>query len=68
MTTEFYTLWSAALSYRMQAGPASMLWYARLDNAGDALAYSASSILTQTAPGKSPLAGRSLKVGLQAAF
>ena len=68
LPTDAYTLWSAALSYRMQAGPASMLWYARLDNAGDALAYSASSILTQTAPGKSPLAGRSLKVGLQAAF
>jgi len=66
--TGAYTLWSAALTYRMKAGPASLLWYARLDNAGDRLAYSATSILTQTAPGKAPLPGRSLKLGLQASF
>jgi len=66
--TPGYTLWSAVLSYRMKAGPSSLLWYARLDNAGDKLAYSATSILTQTAPGKAPLPGRSLKVGLQASF
>jgi iron complex outermembrane receptor protein len=63
-----YTLWHSALSYRMKAGPASLLWFARLDNMGDALAYSATSMLTQTAPGKAPLPGRSMKVGLQASF
>lgn len=68
LATDAYTLWTAALTYRMTAGPANLLWYARLDNAGDRLAYSATSILTQTAPGKSPLPGRSLKVGLRAAF
>jgi iron complex outermembrane receptor protein len=52
----------------MKAGPASLLWFARLDNMGDALAYSATSMLTQTAPGKAPLPGRSMKVGLQASF
>ena len=52
----------------MRAGAADLLWYARLDNIGDRLAYSASSILTQTAPGKSPLPGRTFKVGLQASF
>lgn len=66
--TGSYTLWSAALTYRMKAQAANLLWYARLDNAADKLAYSASSILTQTAPGKSPLPGRSIKLGVQATF
>jgi iron complex outermembrane receptor protein len=52
----------------MKAGPASLLWYARLDNITDKLAYSASSVLTSTAFPKAPLPGRSLKVGLQASF
>ncbi|MBI2771832.1 MAG: TonB-dependent receptor [Burkholderiales bacterium] len=63
-----YTLWNAAVTWRTKAAGADLLWYARLDNAGDRLAYSASSILTQTAPGKAPLPGRSFKLGLQAAF
>jgi len=63
-----YTLWNAALTLRTRMGPSSLQWYARLDNAGDRLAYSAVSILTQTAPGKSPLPGRSVKVGVQATF
>jgi iron complex outermembrane recepter protein len=66
--TDGYTLVNAALTYRMKAGPTSLLWYAKLDNAGNQRAYSASSILTQTAPGKAPLPGRSLKLGLQASF
>lgn len=66
--TDAYTLWKAALTYRMKAGVSNLLWYARLDNAGNKLAYSATSILTQTAPGKSPLAGRSVKLGVQATF
>ncbi|MBT9488687.1 MAG: hypothetical protein IV093_14350, partial [Rubrivivax sp.] len=44
------------------------LWFARLDNANDVLAYSATSILTQSAPGKAPLPGRILKLGVQLAF
>ncbi|MCX7233103.1 MAG: TonB-dependent receptor, partial [Burkholderiales bacterium] len=63
-----YTLWHTALAYRMKAGAASLLWFARLDNLSDALAYSATSMLTQTAPGKAPLPGRSAKLGLQASF
>jgi len=68
LSTSSYTLANAAVTYRQTAGRASLLWYLQLDNIGDVLAYSASSILTQTAPGKSPLAGRSLKLGLQASF
>lgn len=63
-----YTLWNAALTYRMKAGAANLLWFARLDNAGDRLAYSATSILTQSAPGRAPLPGRSVKLGLRATF
>ena len=69
--TNGYTLWNAAVTYRMKTATPStgqVLWYARLDNASDRLAYSATSILTQTVPGRSPLPGRSLKVGLQASF
>ena len=68
LATEGYTLWNAALTLKARSGPSSLLWYARLDNAGDTLAYSATSILTQTVPGKVPLPGRSLKVGLQISF
>jgi iron complex outermembrane receptor protein len=49
-------------------GAVTSLWFARLDNLSDALAYPASSILTQTAAGKAPLPGRSLKLGLQVSF
>ena len=68
LTTSSYTLANAALTYRQKVGAASLLWYAQLDNIGNTLAYPASSILTQTAPGKSPLAGRSVKLGMQASF
>lgn len=63
-----YTLLNAAVTYTTKVGPSHLLWFARLDNLTNELAYSASSILTQTAPGKSPLPGRGLKVGLQASF
>ncbi|MDP3605097.1 MAG: TonB-dependent receptor [Polaromonas sp.] len=66
--TGAYTLWNAAATYRVKSGAASLLWYARLDNITDKLAYSATSVLTSTAFPKAPLPGRSLKVGLQASF
>jgi len=66
--TGAYTLWNTAATYRVKAGAASLLWYARLDNITDKLAYSAASVLTSTAFPKAPLPGRSLKVGLQASF
>lgn len=63
-----YTLWHAALTHRVRLAGSEVTAFARLNNATDRLASSASSILTQTVPGKVPLAGRSLTVGLQAAF
>jgi iron complex outermembrane receptor protein len=66
--TSAYTLWNAAATWRVKAAGSNLLWYARVENASDKLAYSATSILTQTAPGKVPLPGRSVKVGLRASF
>lgn len=70
--TAAYTLWNAAIGWRQRVGNstggASVLWYARLDNITDRLAYSATSILTSTASGRSPLAGRSVKVGARVDF
>ena len=68
LSTGAYTLWSAAMTYRTKVAQSSALWFAKLDNLTDTLAYSASSVLTQTAPGKAPLPGRALKVGLQVNF
>ncbi|TAG26403.1 MAG: TonB-dependent receptor [Burkholderiales bacterium] len=67
-SADSYVLWNLAGTYKMKAKDADLLWFARLDNAGNKLAYSATSILTTSAPGKSPPPGRSLKIGLQANF
>ncbi|MES2364120.1 MAG: TonB-dependent receptor [Pseudomonadota bacterium] len=66
--TAAYTLWNTAATYAVKVGPTNLLWYARLDNITNQLAYSATSVLTTTAFPKAPLPGRSLKVGLQASF
>ncbi len=66
--TEAYTLWNAAVTYRMKVDRANLTWYARLDNIGNKLAYSATSILTTTVFPNAPLPGRTLKVGLRATF
>ncbi len=66
--TEAYTLLNLAANYRQKMGSASFFWFARIDNLGDVLAYPATSILTQTAPGKSPLPGRTVKAGLRVNF
>jgi iron complex outermembrane receptor protein len=66
--SEGYTLWHAASTYKTRISQQPAFWFARLDNIGNTLAYSASSILTQTLPGQVPLPGRSLKVGLQVQF
>ncbi|MFT4265818.1 MAG: TonB-dependent receptor [Xenophilus sp.] len=66
--TAGYTLWNTALGYRMKAGRANLLWYARIDNLTNTLAYSATSILTTTVYPKAPLPGRSVKVGVRVTF
>ncbi len=71
-STDAYTFLNLALTYRIKAKIAgqdsNLLFYARADNATDRLAYSATSILTQSLPGRVPLPGRSLKLGVQAMF
>ena len=66
--TAGYTLWNTAATYSLKLGANNLLWYARLDNLTNQLAYSAASVLTTTAFPKAPLPGRSLKLGLQASF
>jgi len=64
--TAGYTLVNLSMSRRLGGGQRDMLWFARLHNAGNRLAYSASSI--QTIRGLSPLPGRSLGTGLRIGF
>ncbi|WP_416545593.1 TonB-dependent receptor [Limnohabitans sp. DCL3] len=66
--TAAYTLVNASVSYRQKRDATVLNWFARMDNLTNELAYSASSILTSTAFGKSPLPGRSFKLGVQATF
>jgi iron complex outermembrane receptor protein len=68
VATGAYTLVNASVSYRQKLDTTVLQWFARVDNLTDQLAYSASSILTSTAFGKSPLPGRSFKLGVQASF
>ncbi len=68
VSTGAYTLVNASVSFRQKLDATALHWFARLDNLTDQLAYSASSILTSTAFGKSPLPGRSFKLGVQATF
>jgi iron complex outermembrane receptor protein len=68
VATGAYTLVNASVSYRQKLDNTVLNWFARLDNLTDQQAYSATSILTSTAFGKSPLPGRSFKLGVQASF
>lgn len=69
-----YTLWNVYMSYRQKIASSQAIWFARVDNLTDTLAYSATSILTTTAVDdtssrpKAPLPGRSFKLGLQLSF
>ena len=74
VATPAYSLWNAQISYRQKINTNHALWYAKIDNLGDQLAYSPTSVLTTTASDavssrpKAPLPGRSIKLGLQVFF
>ncbi len=70
VTTAAYTLWNAGLNYHAHSGPTHWMFFAKLNNLTNKLAYSSTSSLTQTMSSSlaPPLAGRSLKLGLQASF
>lgn len=57
------TLVNAWWSWRQALGTAQALWFVKLDNLGDKLAYNAVAI--QTIRGLSPLPGRSIAAGLR---
>ena len=64
--TAGYTLVNLSLRWRFQVGTADAVAFAKLGNATDKLAYNASAI--QTIRGLSPLAGRSLMLGVRVAL
>ena len=69
VTTAANTLWNAGLNYHTHSGLTHWLLFAKLDNITNKLAYSSTSVLTQTMGSNAPpLAGRSLKVGAQVSF
>lgn len=69
ITTAGHTLWNAGLSYHTHSGLSHWLWFAKLDNITNKLAYASTSVLTQTLGANAPpMAGRSLKVGAQVSF
>jgi iron complex outermembrane receptor protein len=67
--TAGHTLWNAGLNYHTHSGPTHWLLFAKLDNLTNKLAYSSTSVMTQTLGSNAPpLAGRSLKLGAQVSF
>ena len=69
VTTAGHTFWNAGLNYHTHSGPAHWLLFAKFDNLTNKLAYSSTSVLTQTLRENAPpIAGRSLKVGAQVSF
>ncbi|MGA0609181.1 TonB-dependent receptor [Caldimonas sp. KR1-144] len=66
VATPSYTLLNLALSRPFDAGPTSGLFYVKLDNVTDELAYNASTI--GTVRPLSPLPGRSLSAGVRLTF
>jgi iron complex outermembrane receptor protein len=68
LATASYTLWHSFVSYQQKLSGTTLNWFGKLNNMSNQWAYSATSILTSTAPGKSPLPGRSLKLGVMATF
>lgn len=64
--TRGYSIANLALTRRFSLGLSDGLWFVKLANAGDRLAYSASTF--ETVRGLSPLPGRSLKTGVRLSF
>jgi iron complex outermembrane receptor protein len=67
-TTESYTLWHGFVNYKQKLSGTTLNWFGKIDNISNQWAYSATSILTTTAKGQSPLPGRSVKFGVMATF
>ena len=68
VATASYTLWQAGWHYQQRQSVGTLNWSVSLLNLSDALAYNAASVLTTTAPGRAPLPGRSLRLGVRWQF
>jgi iron complex outermembrane receptor protein len=69
VTTASYTTWNTGFIYKTHSGPTHWMFFTKLDNLSNKLAYSSTSVLTQSMGSSAPpLAGRSVKLGLQASF
>ena len=64
--TAGYTLVNLALTRQFSWGTTRALWFVKLNNATDRLAYNASTI--ETVRGLAPLPGRALKTGMRVDF
>lgn len=68
VATASYTLWQAGWHYQQRQPVGTLHWSVSLLNLSDALAYNTASVLTTTAPGRAPLPGRSLRLGVRWQF
>lgn len=66
MSTPGHVLVDLSASWRQRLGGADALWFVRLANAGDRLAFNAAAVATVR--GLSPAAGRALSAGVQMRF
>lgn len=66
IATAGYTLVNASLAWRSRWSQTDALWFMKLDNLGNTLAYSAGAI--RTVRELSPLPGRSVSAGLRVQF
>ena len=68
VATGSYTLWHAGWHYQQRQPVGVLHWSIAVQNLSDALAYNAASVLTTTAPGRAPLPGRSVRLGVRWQF
>ena len=66
VATAGYSIVNLSLSRRFNLASTDAMWFLKLGNLGDTLAYSASAI--QTVRDLAPLPGRSIKTGIRVAF
>jgi iron complex outermembrane recepter protein len=68
LVTTGATLFNAAAQWSQRLGGLDLIALVKVDNLTNRLAYSASSILSQTAPGRVPLPGRNVQLKLKVNF
>jgi iron complex outermembrane receptor protein len=64
--TDSHTFVNLSVARKFRIGPTEAMWFLRLDNIGNELAYNAATI--RTVRELAPLPGRSVKTGLRVMF